>query len=187
MRQEIVHRKLALCDSTADLSVDELTIECPECHEFVLYCCSCSNRGYYDYGHSSKRQRSQPCHHFRIVFTDGACLENGGPNARAGAGVAAGATEGFQLSIPITDEEDPFPVRSNQRAELIAAKEGLKFLGLLAEMNEESAHHRFQQDTPVWIVATDSEYVVRGMTEWVPTWKVCQYYPEQELPGTFSN
>lgn len=138
------------------------------------------------YDRSSKRQRSQPCHHFRIVFTDGACLENGGPNARSGAGVAAGATEGFQLSIPITDKEDPFPVRSNQRAELIAAKEGLKFFGLLAEINEESAHHRSQQGAPVWIVATDSEYVVRGMTEWVPTWKVCPHYPEQELLGTFS-
>ena len=24
----------------------------------------------------------------------------------------------------------------------------------------------------VWVVATDSEYVVKGMTEWLPAWKV---------------
>lgn len=129
---------------------------------FVLFSCSnqdCDNR-------SSKPWKSKPCHHFRIVFTDGACLDNGGSNARVGAGVAAGATGGFQLSIPITDEEDPFPVRSNQRAELIAAKEELKFMGLLAELNEDSAVDRSREDAPVWTDATDPEYVVRGMTEW---------------------
>lgn len=24
-----------------------------------------------------------------------------------------------------------------------------------------------------WVIATDSEYVVKGMTEWLPAWKVC--------------
>ena len=26
-----------------------------------------------------------------------------------------------------------------------------------------------------WVIATDSEYVVKGMTEWLPAWKVCTY------------
>ena len=28
-----------------------------------------------------------------------------------------------------------------------------------------------------WIVATDSEYVVKGITEWLPTWKVSVVIP----------
>lgn len=29
-----------------------------------------------------------------------------------------------------------------------------------------------EAEKKVWIIATDSEYVVKGMTEWLPTWKV---------------
>ncbi|KAF3389913.1 Ribonuclease H [Talaromyces pinophilus] len=110
-------------------------------------------------------QPSKPCHHFRIVFTDGACINNGRPEAKAGAGVAVGSTDATQLSIPITDSEDTFPVRSNQRAALYAAKSGL---GYLAELDELDPKERSSE---AWIIATDSEYVVKGLTEWLPTWR----------------
>ena len=58
---------------------------------------------------------------------------------------------------------DNFPLRSNQRAELCAAKLGVE---LLAEAYAEESKAK------AWIIATDSEYVVKGMTEWLPTWKV---------------
>lgn len=179
MGPKIRHRKLTLCPSTADLTVDELTEECPECHQFVLFCCSC-NRNYPS--GSSERQPPIPCHHFRIVFTDGACLDNGGPNARAGVGMAVGSIEALQLSAPITDAMDPFPVRSNQRAELLAAKEGLRFLAVLAEMIENKSHQRPKGEHRTWIIATDSDYVVRGMTEWLPAWKVrISLYPSKNF------
>ena len=32
--------------------------------------------------------------------------------------------------------------------------------------------HKRSGTTPGWVVTTDSEYVVKGMTEWLPKWKV---------------
>lgn len=37
-------------------------------------------------------------------------------------------------------------------------------------------------DTKAWIIATDSEYVVKGMTEWLPTWEVsCTIEPLRQM------
>jgi ribonuclease HI len=58
---------------------------------------------------------------------------------------------------------DNFPLRSNQRAELCAARLGVELL----------ARTRVKGKAEAWIIATDSEYVVKGMTEWLPKWKVC--------------
>lgn len=94
--------------------------------------------------------------------------------------MAVGSVDTLQLSVPITDEEDPSPVRSNQRAELLAAKMGIEFLGLLAEMNKDPS--RPKKEPPTWIIATDSHYVVRGMTEWLPAWKVrISLYPSRNF------
>ena len=164
MEQCVFERKLVLCPRLGEMSYDELIIECPDCGEFVLYCCSCSNR---------YRRLSKPCHHFPIVFTDGACLENGRPDARAGAGVVVGSSDDDQLSAPITDEDDPFPLRSNQRAELYAARLGLEYMAQLHAAAVTRTGRRRQD--PNWIIATDSEYVVKGMTEWLPAWRVCNH------------
>ena len=61
----------------------------------------------------------------------------------------------------MTDAVDPDAVRTNQRAELLAAIEGLK---KLEENRFEPVH--------TCIVITDSAYVVKGITEWFPTWRV---------------
>jgi ribonuclease HI len=90
MEQCIYDRKLTFCPSTANLSVDELVKGCPECNQFVLFCCSCNQK---QFRLPPSRQLSKPCHHFRIIFTDGACIENGRPEAKAGAGIAVGSID----------------------------------------------------------------------------------------------
>ncbi|KIW20826.1 hypothetical protein PV08_01404 [Exophiala spinifera] len=157
----ICDRKVDLCcPTTAVLSVPELIQTCPECGDFVLYCCACN---------SSRPRKSRPCHHYRIVFTDGACTNNGRPEATAGVGVAYGENDGSQLSVPITDTEDDFPLRSNQRAELYAARLGLEFLAEADRIR--STTKKAKGEPKAWIIATDSEYVVKGITEWLPTWR----------------
>jgi ribonuclease HI len=162
--ENIIHdRKVILCPKTADWSVPELFRACPECNDFFLYCCACNQEPLH---FPQDRRPAKFCHHFHIVFTDGACTNNGRPGAKAGIGVACGNNDNSQLSEPITDKVDNFPLRSNQRAELCAAKLGLEVFaeGYTKDPKTEAA---------AWIVATDSEYVVKGMTEWLPKWKVC--------------
>ncbi|KAJ6192282.1 ribonuclease H-like domain-containing protein [Bipolaris maydis] len=129
--------------SNSSRSAERRRLKCPGCNDFLLYCY---------------------CHNFRIIFTDGACTNNGRPEAKAGIGVAYGNDDKSQLFLPITDVVDEFPLRSNQRAELCAARSGVEFLS--------KANTQHSEDEAVaWIIATDSEYVVKRMTEWLPTWK----------------
>jgi ribonuclease HI len=111
-------------------------------------------------------------------MTDGACSGNGQVEAVSGLGVVAGDED--KWSIPVTDEVDPTgnSKRTNQRAELLGAIYGIK---MLHEVETKSADHlrvkRFINDEEKtskrrWIVTTDSEYVVKGMTEWMPKWRV---------------
>lgn len=165
----IYDRRLVLCPTTADWSVPELVRECPECTDFLLHCSACNNK-LRDLPQS--RRPGKPCHHFRIIFTDGACINNGRPEATAGVGVAYGNKDGSQMSMPITDLTDKFVLRSNQRAEIYAAKLGLEFLAEADRINSKKPSDKRQDESKAWIIATDSEYVVKGMTEWLPTWKV---------------
>jgi len=74
----------------------------------------------------------------------------------------------------VTDAVDPAAPRTNQRAELLAAIEGLK---KLEEDRFEEEHHTSttrvhpKEKHREYIVVTDSEYVVKGITEWFPTWR----------------
>lgn len=151
------NRKLAHCPSTANWSVPELIKECPCCSRFMLYCCVCAYN-------NSRLKGGLPCHHHRIVFTDGACINNGRPEAQAGVGVACGSTNECQLSKPITDMDDNFPRRSSQRAELYAAILGVEFL-------YDTHPEELRGEPKDWVIATDSEYVVKGITEWLPIWR----------------
>jgi ribonuclease HI len=81
--------------------------------------------------------------------------------------------------MPITDLEDNFPLRSNQRAELYAAKLGLEFLAEADVANTKEPTGNPKGESKAWIIATDPEYVVKGITEWLPTWKVCSNYPNK--------
>jgi ribonuclease HI len=117
------------------------------------------------------------CHLVRFVFTDGACSNNGQDCAKAGLGIAIG-DDGFSWSIAVDDTMDSGP-RTSQRAELLAAIKGLK---KLKEVNhscldveyasEENSTIAKQDHRATFIVVTDSEYVVKGITEWFPSWQV---------------
>ncbi|KAL9597476.1 MAG: hypothetical protein Q9219_005109 [cf. Caloplaca sp. 3 TL-2023] len=176
----VIGRKMMFCPSLQAMETDELIKTCPDCEQYFLYCCACS-RKHYDTG--------RPCHHFRLVFTDGACRLNGQSGATAGIGIASGQDEIWQRDIPITAQEDKGQKRTSQRAELLAAISGLEHMVEMYERfsEEETPARRvkksglkrmrgeFENGTgkegQSWVIATDSVYVVKGMTEWLPVWK----------------
>ena len=180
--QDIIARRFVFCPSLLanyPLLSDRIKT-CPGCHAFSAVCCN----------HSP-----QFCHHYALVFTDGACLSNGRSGATAGLGVAKGLVEGdegwsdsgseiytdsesdeeagardvhdgrpWQKSIPVTDAIDPGRSRSSQRAELLAALVGVDMV------YPQHGHNPMAKKSI--IITTDSEYVVKGITEWFPAWKV---------------
>jgi ribonuclease HI len=50
----------------------------------------------------------------------------------------------------------------------------LEFLAEAHRINTEP-EDKPEDECNAWIIATDSEYVVKGMTEWLPTWRVSNY------------
>jgi ribonuclease HI len=100
-----------------------------------------------------------------LIYTDGACLNNGQPNPAAGWGFVfrepepdlpelgrvSGRLEDFGPS------GEPHPQTSN-RAELRAVIAALQY------------RVWFGDGSRRLVIATDSEYVTRGATEWVRTW-----------------
>ena len=86
------------------------------------------------------------------IYTDGACLNNGAPDATGGMGIYSECLE-IERSIPWTLDETP----TNQRCEMMAVA-----IALAQVVNVEEKIHIF----------SDSEYVVRGLNEWLSTWKV---------------
>lgn len=87
------------------------------------------------------------------AFTDGACLNNGNILARGGWGAVIHNADGETLEIagPLDDDLHP----TNQRAELTAAVEALKAVKTSSAIT----------------LVSDSNYVVKGITEWLPGWK----------------
>jgi ribonuclease HI len=164
--QGVTNRKAFPCPATSDWDVSELIKECSDCERYYMYCCQ----------HSKEKG---PCHHFPLYFTDGACANNGQKDAKAGVGIARGILEDDRFSIPVTDDVDSFPLRSNQRAELLAACLALsKIHGEPAFEDEPRFAKRHKRnfseasnEPRSAIIATDSQYVVKGITEWLPTWK----------------
>ena len=166
-------RQYILCDCLeSDFSPAELIKVCRDCSCFVSLCCQ--HRYEFD-------PKSRPCHGYRLVFTDGACLSNGQATAASGVGIAMGMQAELQKSIPIDDTVDPGAKRSSQRAELLAAVLGLCALRSLSEAGDahpsggrRKKRDPHQDNISNWIIATDSKYVVDGMTDWLPNkWKVC--------------
>ncbi|KAG6995794.1 hypothetical protein G7Y79_00041g077460 [Physcia stellaris] len=96
--------------------------------------------------------------------------------ATAGIGFAFGSTEEDQVSIPIIESLDAGQKRTSQRAELLAATAASDYMVDADRLNEPLAKKRHKKATAAsaektWVIATDSEYVVKGMTEWLPEWK----------------
>ncbi len=153
----IEQRKFTFCPTLTTHPLDRLIVECSFCGRFFAACC-----------------QHDCCHHFRLVFTDGACSNNGKVYAKAGLGISMGGDE-YSWSIPVDDAIDHRGPRTNQRAELLAAIEGLKKLHQLSSAegdHEKLARRHKAKDPSEYIVVTDSEYVTKGITEWFPVWRV---------------
>jgi ribonuclease HI len=91
------------------------------------------------------------------IFTDGACLGNPGPGGW-GAVLRSGRHE--------KEIHGGEPATTNNRMELTAAIRGLESL------TRPSTVHLY----------TDSQYVRRGITEWVPAWKGNGWKTSQKKP-----
>lgn len=87
-----------------------------------------------------------------IAYVDGACINNGKANARGGWGALLRNPQGATLEIagPLDGER-----QTNQRAELTAFIMALKAVKKPAQFE----------------VYSDSQYVVRGINEWMAGWK----------------
>lgn len=113
--------------------------------------------------HSRYAHRDDP--RALLIMTDGACLNNGQPNPRAGWAFVHGPGRDAR-SAPMTaagrlESTGPFGdagVQSSNRAELRAVIAALRFRVWTGE--------GFASLT----IATDSEYVVLGATSWARAW-----------------
>ena len=95
---------------------------------------------------SSETPQPSPGENQVALFTDGACSGNPGPGGW-GALLRYGSAE-KELS-------GGEPATTNNRMEMLAVIHGLESL-----------------KKPVWVrIYTDSQYVMKGMTEWLPGWK----------------
>lgn len=85
------------------------------------------------------------------IYTDGSCSNNGrGDSARGGIGVYWPDNQGNNISRPLEGRQ------TNQRAEIIAAKEGISQARSLG-YDEVTVH-------------TDSNYVKNAAESWIPAW-----------------
>ncbi|KAK6356441.1 hypothetical protein TWF718_000800 [Orbilia javanica] len=117
------NRRFVNCPSVTALDYGDQIPVCDCCNQFTAMCCL-------HYG--------KACHHHRVFFADGACLNNGKEGARAGVGVAGGENKHFQVSTPFSDlvGDGNGSKRTNQIAELRAAIEAVAFIEGLCKANK---------------------------------------------------
>eukprot|EP01117_Protostelium_nocturnum_P008886 TRINITY_DN3187_c0_g1_i3.p1 TRINITY_DN3187_c0_g1~~TRINITY_DN3187_c0_g1_i3.p1 ORF type:complete len:176 (-),score=54.49 TRINITY_DN3187_c0_g1_i3:34-561(-) len=96
-----------------------------------------------------------------IIKVDGACRNNGKEEAIASIGVYFGEGDAQNISNVFRDVEP-----TNQKAELVA---GIRAL--------ETVYVKVATTKPKWneeeeiVIQSDSEYLVKGMNEWIVNWK----------------
>lgn len=88
-----------------------------------------------------------------IVYTDGACINNGKKNAKAGYGIFFGNMDSRNKSIPIINEK-----MTNQVAELMAIITAIEII--LSNCED-----------PNIIIKTDSRYCIDCVTKWCCKWE----------------
>lgn len=100
-----------------------------------------------------------------LIATDGACRGNGPRASVMGIGVDFG-----NIDHNISDAtEIPSWPSTNQRAEILAATEALRAAKHVVELG--NAGTRIQSIT----IKTDSQSVVKAMTDWIKTWRINGY------------
>lgn len=100
-----------------------------------------------------------------FIAVDGACRGNGQANAKAAIGVFFGRTSKYNQSVLLSE-----PHVTNQIAELRA--------GILAlKQAKEVVRTKALGDEPLHmiVIKADSDYLVKGMTEWVFKWETNGY------------
>ena len=98
-----------------------------------------------------------------LIFSDGACLDNGQPNPRAGWAFVhgPGLAEKQLITSGRLEGKGPFGddgTQTSNRAELRAVVAALRY------------RHWGGEGFKTIVIATDSEYVVEGSTKWARTW-----------------
>lgn len=157
-------RRWFFCANIAQsMPASKLILSCSYCGRFFANDCS----------HIPSDDQDFDCYRFPVVYTDGACRNNGQRDAvrQAGLGVAMGTSERDQWAIPVDDSVDPRGSRTSQRAELLAAIRGVEFWTRNWRSTNATGHGQNHVKGPELIVATDSEYVCKGMYEWYPKWR----------------
>lgn len=101
-----------------------------------------------------------------IVAIDGACRGNGYSGACSSYGVYFSQNSPLNISSLIEG-----PAQSSQKAELAACVTALKFVRCFAGMAK-MGHLKDLESLSGVIIKADSEYLVRGITEWVPKWRL---------------
>ncbi|KAF3197621.1 hypothetical protein TWF679_002907 [Orbilia oligospora] len=160
------------CPSITALDYDDQIVLCEGCKQFTVKCC---------------QHWQKACHHYRLFFADGACSNNGRGGARAGVGVAGGEEEDLHVSISFSDLvlDGGITKRTSQIAELRAAMMAVSSIDCFYDGfrgDEEPApknprrsrKHGMDEpidNTTICIIAMDSEYVIKGVTDWLPNWK----------------
>ncbi|EHK19844.1 uncharacterized protein TRIVIDRAFT_68171 [Trichoderma virens Gv29-8] len=110
-----------------------------------------------------------------IIAVDGACKGNGKPGARASVGVFVGNESEYNKSVLLSESN-----ATNQVAELqagiLALHQAMKIRDI--GLDGEELHEV--------VIKADSEYLVKGMTEWIFKWKANGYRTSKGTPVTNS-
>lgn len=108
-----------------------------------------------------------------IVAVDGACRDNGKSTARAAIGACFGVDNVAHNISEVLRSTSP---HTNQKAELSA---GIRALKEIADIKK-----KIIPDSREVVMKADSEYLVKGMTEWILKWRQNGYMNSKGLPVT---
>lgn len=139
-----------------DIDLD--IVECPR-NGWVFVAC--------EHGEVCPHCHNLPAHTDCIVIAvDGACRHNGTSRAEAAIGIYSGEDSPYNRSILLTIDQP-----TNQVAELSAGLFALKLAIIFAETSVPLAEDGEMAKLSMVVIKSDSEYLVKGMTEWILKWK----------------
>lgn len=88
------------------------------------------------------------------VFTDGSCIHNGKPGAKAGYACWFPDNRDLSLCGRVPDDQP----QTNNRGELLAISEAVRILETQGFLSEDL------------VIYSDSEYCINCLTKWIPGW-----------------
>lgn len=100
------------------------------------------------------------------IFTDGGCINNGKPNAKAAYAVFFADNSSFNFSGPVVDQP------TNQKAELMAIQKALQTLYSNRDLCTRSQI----------FICTDSMYSINCITKWAQAWEKNNWMTAKKQP-----